>query len=160
MSNYTGPRIPLHMQNPGIAKAKPSQKNPSYESFRPNEIHPQTYEQMEDRPSTHSMAWMRRYPNGQLDLQWALNTLLDAIKKAEYNDFLTPLEEALLNVIFPATYPMSPEGIADVRTQLSRSEKTTLRDMAEAQFKEELNYNAGRGGGSVEGRSRTLNGVG
>lgn len=159
MNKYHGPRVPLNMQR-NLSKAKPSQINPSYESARPNEIFPETYGPMIGRPSTHAMAWMRRYPDGTLDFQWALNVLIDAVKKAEYNHYLTPLEESMINVIFPNSYPSSPEGIADIRTQLSRTEKRTLKEMAEAQFKEELNYNAGEGGGSVPGRSRNLNGVG
>ena len=157
MSN--SPRIPLHMQNTEIAKAA-KQSNPSYESFRPNEIHESKYQDMGDRPSTHAMARMRRGPDGVLDLQWATNVILDAIHKAEYNGYLTPLEESLLTVVFPVKFRMTEPQMAEIRTQLSRTEKAKLKQLVSAHISEEANYNAGRGGGSTPGRTRTLNGVG
>lgn len=153
---FTGTRIPLHMQNPDIVKGK---KNPSYESFRPNNIHPVNYDKIDSgHVSTHAMSHMRRYPDGTLDMMWAMNTILDAIKTAEQGYPLTPLEESFLTVVFPLKFRKVEPQQAEIRTQLSRTEKRALKELVEAQIIEELNYNAGRGGGSAAGRSRTING--
>ncbi len=152
---YNESRVPLNFQNPAIAKA--DKVNPSY---KVTQNHPVNYKDMDDRPSIHAMSRMRRYPDGKLDYNWAAQIIIDAIHKAEYNGYLTPLEESMITVVFPIKFRKTEPAQAEVRTQLSRSEKEWLREYVEAQLKEELNYNAGRGGGSVPGRKRTLDGVG
>jgi len=152
--SYNKGRIPLHMQNTEIAKAV--KKNPSYESFRENEIHKPQYSSMEDRPSTVEMSRMRRYPNGQLDMGWAARAVCNSIHAAERGENLTPLEESLLTVLFPIKFRKVEPAQAEIRTQLSKTEKKYLRELVEAWLKEELNWNSGLGGGSVPGRSRTL----
>lgn len=151
--SYNGPRVPLNMQKGGLEKAV--KKNPSYESARDNQIHEPQYSAMKDRPSMVDRSRVRRYPNGELDYQWAMNTVLDALKKAEDGHYLTPIEESLLTVCLPVKFSKVEVAQAEIRTQLSRSEKAYLKDMIEAQLKEELNWNAGQGGGSVPGRGRT-----
>lgn len=156
MSNY-GPRVPLHWQNTDITKADSKYKNPSYESARPNQIHESNYEAMDERPSSmHDQSRIRRNVNGELDYNWVMNTILDSIHKAETGTYLTPIEESLLTVFFPLKFSKVEEAQSEIRTQLSRTEKKYLKEMLEAHLKEELNYNAGRGGGSVPGRSRTI----
>ncbi len=152
MSNY-GPKKPLHMQDSDLTKS--GFANPSFESFRDNVIHDTKYSEMDDRTSTHAMANMRRYPNGELEYQWAAGVILDAIHKAERGMYLTPTEEAFLTVVFPLKFTDSEPAQAEVRTKLSSSEKSKLRDLVEANLKEELNYNSGDGGGSVAGRTRS-----
>jgi len=144
------------MQNPNIVKAK--ETNPSYESFAPHEQHESKYHNLEDRPSTHMMSTMRRYPNGELDYVWASNAIIDAIHKAEYNGFLTPMEEALLTVVFPLKFRKMEPMMAEIRTQLSRTEKSKLKQLVMAHLAEEVAYNAGSGGVFVPGQSRTLSG--
>lgn len=152
MANY-GPRKPIHMQDSELSKAY---KNPSFESFRDNEIHESGYKEMENRPSTHAMASMRRYPNGELEYQWAVAVIMDAVHKAERGMYLTPLEESMISIVFPEYKVDAAEAaIAEVRTKLSDTEKDNLRMMVEAQLKEEFNYNAGLGGSSVTGRTRS-----
>lgn len=148
------PRVPLHFQNNEVSKA--AKENPSWESFQPHETHTSQYSEMEDRPSTHSMSRIRRYPDGKLDMMWAANLVIDAVKKAEIDGPLTDLEESLLTVIFPLKFRKKEPQQAEINTQLSRSEKEYLKDYITAHFAEELNWNAGRGGGSVPGRTRTL----
>ena len=152
--SYNESKKPLHMQNTDLAKS--SMANPSYESFRPNVIHEPQYVEMDDRSSTHAMSMMRRYPNGELDYQWAVGVIMDAIHKAERNMYLTPVEEALLTVVFPLKFKITEPQQAEIRTKLSSTEKSDLKEIVEAQIKEELNYNAGRGGGSVPGRTRSV----
>lgn len=151
-------RVPLHLQSPDISKAA-SKGSDSWETFRPNQIHEPQYREMEDRPSTHAMANIRRYPDGRLDYEWAMGTVLEALKKAEYGAYLTPLEESFLTVLFPGKFRKTEPRQAEIRTQLSRSEKSFLRELIEAHLKEEMNYSGGQGGGSIPGRTRTLTGI-
>lgn len=151
---YNGPRVPLNMQKGGIEKAV--KKNPSYESARDNQIHKPQYQEMKDRPGISEQSRVRRYPNGELDYRWVMNTVVDAIHKAEAGMYLTPVEESLLTLFFPLKFKKVEAAQAEIRTQLSKTEKAYLEEMIERHIKEEMNYNAGRGGGSVEGRSRTI----
>ena len=157
MSNY-GPRRPLHMQNGDVAKAV--QQNGSYESFRPNVIHPTRYNNMSPgaRADIPEQFRIRRYPSGALDFNWVANQIIDAIHKTEFNGktgdpnygsaSLLPLEAALLTVVFPATYRKMEPQQADIMTQLSSSEKEMLSVMVMKQIEDEDNWNAGLGGGS------------
>ena len=156
MSNY-GPRVPLHWQNNDLSKAAKKHENPSYESARDNEIHEPQYEAMDDRPSSmHDSSRLRRNVNGELDYKWAMHQVVNAIHSTETGEYLTPLEESLLTVFFPVRFSKVEVAQGEIRTQLSRTEKKHLKNMVDARLKEELNWNAGNGGGSVEGRSRTL----
>lgn len=157
MSKHNTPKIPLHMQSEDVRKT--AKQNPSYESFRDNKVHPTAqYNNMweeDNRPSTHAMARMRRYPDGKLDYEWAALTVVGAVQKAEEGYYLAPVEESLLTVVFPMKFRMVDPQMADVRTKLSRSEKAFLREIVEGKLKEQLNWNAGYGGGSVSGRTRS-----
>ena len=155
MSNY-GPRVPLHWQNNDMAKAATKHKNPSYESARDNEIHESNYKKMEDRSSMNESSRLRRSVNGELDYEWVMHQIVNAIHAAEKGEHQTPIQESLLTVVFPIRFDKVEVAQAEIRTQLSRTEKKHLKAMVEARLKEELNWNAGNGGGSVEGRSRTI----
>ncbi len=155
--SYNGSRIPLHMQSPEIAKAARAQPNPSY---RTNIQHqPQYKTQGNDRPNTHMMSIIRRNPDGTLDWEWAKNMVLDAIKKMPYPNAMLPIDQALVTVVFPERFRAMEPMQADIMTQFSASEKARIKSMVESQLLEEENWNAGQGGGSVDGRSKYRDGV-
>lgn len=147
-------RIPLHLQNPDIAKAAKN-ASPSYETFRPNEVHPVQYHEMEDRSSLGQNNRIRRYPNGELDFKWVMNQLVDALRDASYNHILLPIQAALLTVVLPLKHRKMEPQQAEILTKLSDSEKNVIRIMLEAHEREVDNWNAGQGGGSVPGRHKT-----
>lgn len=151
--NY-GPRVPLHLQDPEIAKAA-AKASPSYESFRKDQIFKPQYKEMENRPSTHAMSMIRRNPDGTLDHNWAKNVIVDAIHNAATPHAILPVHLALLQVVFPGKYRNMEPQQAEILSQLSATEKAKLKDMVEAHLKEEENWNAGQGGGSVPGRHIT-----
>lgn len=153
---YNKSAMPLNFQDHFIEKAV-DKTSPSY---RETIHHPVNYKEMEGRPTTHAMSRIRRFTDGKLDFNWAAQTIIDAIHKAEYNGYLTPLEESLIAAVFPLKFKKTEVAQGEIRTQLSRSEKEYLKEYVNSHLKEELNWNAGRGGGSVEGRKRTINGVG
>lgn len=154
MSGINVPRRPLNMQSNDVRKAAEDQRSASYESFRPNRIHPVQYKDMEDRPSTHAMADMRRNAAGVLDLDWAANKVIDAIHQAEYNGVLTPLQECLLTVVFPFKYQYKEPQTAELMTQLSQSEKEKIGLLVDAQLKAEDTWAAGQGRGATGGARR------
>ena len=156
MSNY-GPKIPLHVQNADVAKAAKAAPNPSY---RTHLIHESKYQtQGNDRPNTHMMSIIRRYPDGSLDMEWAKNMVIDAVHGLAYPHTLRPIHHALLTVIFPDRFQTMEPMQADLMTQLSSTEKTKLAGIVENQLLEEENWNAGMGGGSVDGRAKYRDGV-
>ena len=147
------PRVPIHLQNSEVSKAfKP--KNPSYESFRPNIMHESDYKKMTGRSNDGMSAAyrVRRYPNGELDYQWVANQIIDALHKMRFNGDVLPVELALLTVILPKKFPMMEPQMAEIRTQLSSTEKRNLKALVEKHMMEEANYNAGSGGGNVTPR--------
>jgi hypothetical protein len=149
----TASRVPLHMQFPEMAKA--AKANPSYESFRPNRIHEVQYREMEDRRGMAENR-IRRYPNGQLDARYVVDQVIDAMRKLRYNpDDLLPVEAALLTVVLPTKIRRMEPQQAEILTQLSASEKSMIRAAISAHEAELDNWNAGQGGGSTSGRSRT-----
>jgi hypothetical protein len=155
--SYNGPRVPLHMQSADVAKAAKAQPNPSY---RTNITHESNYKtQGADRPNTHMMSVIRRNPDGTLDFQWAKNMVLDAVHKMAYPNSLLPVDKALITVVFPERFREMEPMQADLMTQFSASEKARIKSMVESQLLEEENWNAGQGGGSVDGRSKYRDGV-
>jgi len=162
MSGNFGPRMPLHVQNADIAKA--AKDNPSYESFRPNVVHPSggyRADFVDNRATVAEQYRIRRYPNGQLAYWWVADQIIDAIHKLEFNGMtgnpnegsasLLPLEAALLTVVFPAKYREMEPMQAEILTQLSPSEKEQVAARVFEHFANEKNWNAGFGGGSQFG---------
>jgi len=155
-----GSSIPLHIQNPALVKGKGQQVNPSWESFGPHQRHQTNHsvQKYEDRPNTHAMSIIRRNPDGTLDYAWAKNMVIDAVHGLSQPHANRDIHDALLTVIFPTKIQRMNPSQAQIVTQFSDSEKDIVRQMVEAHFKAEENWNAGRGGGSVPGRSQTRNG--
>lgn len=164
MSNNFGSRMPLNMQFPDVAKA--IQENDSFESFRPNVVHPTGgYRDMEpgDRANIPEQYRIRRYPNGQLDLMYVANQVIDAIHKMEFNGktgdpnygsaSLIPLEEALLTVVFPGKYRKMEPMQAEIMTQMSATEKEQIAAICMKQMMDEGSWNAGFGGIGVRPRN-------
>jgi hypothetical protein len=153
------PRIPLHVQNPDLVKATGQQVNPSYEAFAPHQRFKPAYKELgPDRPSTHAMSMIRRNPDGTLDYEWAKNVVIDAVHNAATPHSILPVHLALLQVVLPDKFRNMEPQQATILTQLSDSEKSKVREMVEAQLREEENWNAGQGGGSVPGRHITRGG--
>lgn len=163
MSNY-GPRFPLHLQSKEFSKAAKNEASPSYETFKPNITHPSGQygsHMQENRATVQDQYRMRRYPNGQLAYDWAAQQIVDAIRAIGFNGTtgdpntgsasLTPIQVALLTVVFPAKYRETEPMQAEILTQLSDSEKEALAMLVAQQLESEGNWNAGFGGGSNPG---------
>lgn len=101
----------------------------------------------------------RRYPDNSLDFNAAKNIVIDCIHKVKDEGILDNLEMTILSVVFPDTFqfidPMIATQMARVNLRLTADEIRTIGELVSAHLKEELNWNAGAGGGSVPGRSVT-----
>lgn len=157
---YNESGMPLNLQNPGIAKA--AKDSPSYESFRPNIMHHSGYQSFDDHHvSMANESRLRRYPNGELDYQWALLQIVDSMKRYNYNpQDLTPIKAAMLTVLFPGKIRAMEPAVAELRTQLSQTEKDRLREMVRGWVLEVANWNAGAGGSSHFPQGQHLTDVG
>lgn len=161
MSNY-GPRMPLHQQSPDVAKAA-REGSPSWESFRPNVVHPSgNYNpgMPDNRATVEEQYRMRRYPNGELAYDWAAQQLIDAVHAVQSpqagdpntgSQSLTPIQVALLTIVFPAKYRKMEPMQAEIMTKLSQTERERLAVIVLKQLQDERAWNAGQGGGTVEG---------
>lgn len=98
----------------------------------------------------------RRYADGKLDFQYAIDKIFEVLDKLRHKGHLTMQEQARLAVVFPHLGDEVPAAVANVQARLSDTEKDLIQFAVEAKLKEIYNYNAGRGGGSVNGRSETV----
>ena len=88
--------------------------------------------------------------------------MIDALHRAKDcggTDQLNTVEKVVLSVLFPGSFSHIGDGMVDavstVHLRLSPLEVQEVRGAVARHLAEEMNYNAGRGGGSVPGRSST-----
>lgn len=106
--------------------------------------------------------FFRRYLGGTLDLEYATQKVVDALHRAKDGGGINQLnneEKTCLSVLFPTQFTFGTEPVVEevavVQMRISLMELEQIRQAVAAHVQEELNYNAGQGGGSVPGRSQT-----
>ena len=148
MPNYPKSGIPLHMQHPEEHREK-MQKG---------------IVQLPQMPRSSGNDVLRRYPNGTLDVEYVALAVIEVIEKMKSADLgghsgfqMTELEKAILSLIVPelGKLKMSPR-MAALITHISPDEKSLVQHRVAALMQEKRNWNAGRGGGTVPGRSMTI----
>jgi len=167
MSTFTHlPRLPLNLQK-AFSGGSAGEELSDYKSAEPETVpeYPTgvvaTYRAPADRVNGNSV--FRRYPNASLDIDYAANKVIDMIHRVQESDnssgFLTNQEELILSVVFPRVFCFVDEAMLDhmreVNLRITMDEAVLVAMKVSAHLKEELNYNAGTGGGSVTGRSNT-----
>jgi len=118
-----------------------------------------SYRTPHDRVNGNVM--FRRYLNGVLDMDYACQQVIDAVHRFKFG--ATPLyeqESVALSVLFPTAFvdamdPAMAASVAAVNLQLLPEEHIAIRIKVAAHLAEEMNWNAGDGGGSVPGRHQT-----
>ena len=95
---------------------------------------------------------LRRYPNGQLDIKYVAQTIVSLIHKIMDGGNLTDFERALLTSILPKKFDLMDKKLAGTMARMSEDEKALVALAVQGHVWEEVNWNAGRGGGSVSGR--------
>lgn len=171
MSSHNLPRIPVRFlpHNQELVKAQEGIAGQSHESTDYSEDVPHSvvaqgvqpsYRTPADRVSGNTM--FRRYINGMLDYGYACQKVIDAIhavKECGGVDCLNTAQKVALSVLFPGSFEFVSSGMVDavakVNLRLSPQEVQMIRTKVAAHLAEEMNWNAGLGGGSVPGRSST-----
>lgn len=151
---YAG-AVPLHMRQRGqeetISKST---------SWRPGSTHKTVVRNQHDDPTIAArnagVSYCRRYPDGKLDIRYVAHKVIDAIHKAKLGGYLTNDEKALLTMILPGNFGMMDMRIAGTMFRMTDEERLLVAIVVQRHLNEELNFNAGRGGGSVPGRSSTV----
>jgi hypothetical protein len=129
-------------------------------SYRPGKVFPVKYRTPDnDRtiaPRNEGCTLLRRYPNGVLDIDYVVGKIIDIIHKMKDGGATTQIEKALLTLVLPNQFKkLIDPKIAQTVTKLSNDERLLLALKVNQHKREELNWNVGQGGGSVEGRSST-----
>lgn len=106
---------------------------------------------------------LRRYPNGTLDIDTAVDRIVELITRIkDVNQGgrshlpLDASEKAILTVVIPGVVLGIPENVAQTMLRISGPEKLIIRAKVVAKIKEIQNWNAGRGGGAVPGADMTV----
>jgi hypothetical protein len=159
MSNnpYEG-HVPLRRPNKdeSLTKAKTLDET----SYRPGTTHPVEYRNQYTDPSitprNTGCTILRRYPNGKLCFEYVVHEIYSLLNKVRDGGKLTQYEKAVLSLTLPKPFgKLIDSKIAQTMTKLSKDERLVLGHMIGTKMREEANWNAGRGGGSVPGRSST-----
>ena len=129
-------------------------------SYRPGKTHPMMYNSPNnDRtimPRNDGCTLLRRYPDGRLDIGYVAGKIIDVLHKIKDKGFVTEMERALISLILPKQFGNLVDAkIAATMTKITKDEQMILALKISQHMKEELNYNAGMGGSSLEGRSST-----
>jgi len=154
-SNPLTGAVPLNLRKPGGEETVVKST-----SYRPGESHrvPVTRSQYDDprlQQRNVGCTPLRRYPNGKLDVKYVAQQIVDLVHKAKDGGKLTEFEKALLTSILPAQFHYPGMDVRMTRTmaRMSDEERLLVAILLQGHLKEEENFNAGRGGGSVSGRS-------
>lgn len=148
--------VPMHLvKSKEQAGKATSYKGTSYQSGkRFGVFYRDQYTDHTIAPRNAGCQCLRRYPNGILDYRYVADQIIDAMHKVKDGGVLTELEKAILCLVLPKEFSsLVDEKIAQTMTRLSNDERLVLASLVSAHLLEELNWNAGRGGGSVLGRS-------
>lgn len=101
----------------------------------------------------------RRNPDGSLDLDAAMNVVVDMVHKTKDLLPLTELEMLTLGILFPLVYdfvdPRLATSMMAVHLRLAPWEVVQIQQLVAAHLASEMNWNAGLGGGGDPGRTQT-----
>jgi len=155
---YAG-AVPLHLR-PATTADKVEKAVSSQTSYRPGEVHPTMLRTPHnDRtilPRNEGCTILRRYPDGRLDIPYVANKIIEIFHKMKDGGNTTEMERAVLCMALPQAFSkLIDPKIAQTMTKLAKDERMMLALYLDKHRREELNWNAGMGGGSVPGRGST-----
>jgi hypothetical protein len=159
MSNnpYAG-RVPLNLRVDEDKVEKAIARD--YTSYRSGITHkPEYRSQYTDprlSPRNTGCTILRRYPNGRLCFEYVAQEIISLYNKVRDHGHVTEFEKAVLCLVLPQQFEsLIDPKIAQTMTKLTKDERMVLAMMVDRHVREELNWNAGFGGGSVRGRGQT-----
>ena len=146
MSSKANTRVPL---NSPLHKSR----NPSYQ---PQKLRASQYK-VPNASWLPGNSILRRYANGSLDFDYAVAKVFECLDKLKNGASMLPGDQALLALVIPGMEGITVPGAhAATMIRLSPEEKVQIRALVGAEQREMLNWNAGRGGGSVAMRTTTI----
>lgn len=148
--------VPLNL----IRDKEKVEKSVDSTSYRSGIQHPvecrSQYQDKTIKPRNMGCTPLRRYPNGQLDVKFVAHQIIDLVHKVKDSGDLTNYEKAILSLILPDQFrDLIAPKIAGTMARMSDEERLMVAIIVKQHMGEELNWNAGYGGGSVPGRSST-----
>jgi hypothetical protein len=167
MNSGNLPRKPVHMipENAELMQKSTSGQSPVATDYVHNvdavslQKIPQSYRAPVDRENGNAM--FKRYLDGRLHFEYAVHKVIDAIHRAKVGNDMSPEDQAILVTLFPevpqfgGAAPGMASSVALVNLRISPVEREAIRQAVGQHFAEEMNWNAGLGGGSVPGRKQT-----
>lgn len=120
---------------------------------------PQTYRTPIGRVKGNEM--FKRYLNGNLAVDYCVQKVIEAVHNMKFGVATSPEDRAVLTAMFPGVPAFGGAdevmavAVSRVNIRISPMERELIRQRVAAHFAEEINWNAGLGGGSVPGRSST-----
>jgi hypothetical protein len=154
-------RVPLNYRPQETADQVKKAVSDQCTSYRPGEVHPTIYrtphnERTVSPPRQDGNTPLRRYPDGRLDVPYVAHKIIEICHKMKDGGNTTDYEKALLCLVLPQQFKkLIDPKIAQTMTKLSKDERFMLAMTVDKHRREELNWNAGMGGGSVPGRGST-----
>ena len=145
--------MPQDKSKTNVPLNSPMHKNRN-PSWRKHQRHESKYK-VQDYAWQPGNSPFRRYANGMLDYASAASKVIECLDLARDGGYLNEMDKAMLSVIIPGLDNLVPKGIAKTQIKLAPEEIAKLRLLISAKNREALNWNAGRGGGSVPMRTVT-----
>lgn len=128
-------------------------------SFISGETHPLEYRNQHNDKTVlpvrnEGCTMLRRYPNGLLDFDYVKHQIVDVLHKLQDGGFVTEMEKAVLALVLPNEFgTLIDKKIAATMARVSTQEKEMLKTLVMQHLQVAANYNTGRGGGFVDGRT-------
>lgn len=154
---YRG-RVPLHLRKDPekVAKAVPIDETSYIEPLQHDVMYRNQYTDDTITARNTGCTVLRRYANGVLCFNYVAGEIISILNKVRDAGYITEYEKAILALVLPKPFgKLINAKIAQTMTKLTNDERMVLAHMVQAHLKEEQNWNAGRGGGSIPGRSVT-----
>jgi hypothetical protein len=89
------------------------------------------------------MRQFRRHNDGELDYPAAISAIISAWMDMAKGEMLTPIQRALLEVLYPGQMDLMDPFAAEMLTTLSPEEVRALKEATEAQLKERVGFRDG-----------------
>ena len=143
---YAG-KVPLNIRKDESQLAKSTSYRPGIQHRLP------VRNQHDDLGRNAGITYARRYPNGRLDVPYVAHKVITIAHKAKDSGKLNGDEKALLSLVLPGIFPLMDAKIAGTMFRMTDEERLMVAMAVRQHMAEEVNWNAGHGGGSVPGRS-------
>lgn len=154
--NFT--RIPLHIQ--ARMRDELSKSLPDTDPVTTIAENPSPYAFNVPVGRNVSNVVFRRRLDGTIDIEEAKHIVINVLQMVRDKSPLTTMEKLILSVCFPVVFSFMEPAIAAqlslVHFRITPEERVAVCQAVAGFLREQMNWNAGRGGGSVLGRTESV----